>query len=388
MHCLLPVAWALTPALLSAQTDPAPVPELTAIETAVRAHLAAQLQQHDFPGMVAAFVLPDGRLGQVAVGHIDAERSQPLCTAHRMFSGSIGKTYCAVVCLRLVQQGRLTLDDPLRQHLGEQPWFPRLPNGERVTLRQLLRHQSGIPEHVWKKEFHAALAADPDKAWTPEQCIAFVLDDPPLFAPGDGWSYADTNYLLIGLAIEHATGARYHDLLRAELLTPLGLKDTLPADRRDLPMLANGFASGLAMHTGPTVADGRYFVDPSFEWTGGGICSTTADLARFGRAALDGDAVPAKLRGDFLQFVPADRRVAPGYGLGVMQLQTPHGPAVGHSGIMPGYLSVLTHYQELRLTVAVQTNTDDLRKLGRGMQRHADAVAGVVAAAASLPRAK
>ncbi len=380
----LAVAVATAQPALRAQTPPV---ELAPITTAVRAQLEQVRQKRDLPGIGAAFVLPDGRLGEVAVGHVDAERKQPLTTAHRQFSGSIGKTYCAVLCLRLVQDGVLGLDDPLRKHLGARPWFARLPNHERVTIRQLLQHQSGIPEHVWKPAFHTGLLADPDRAWKPEECVAFVLDDEPLFAPGEKWAYADTNYLLVGLAIEQAAGRPYYDLLRARVLEPLGLRDTLPADRRDLPDLANGFASGIAIHRGETVVDGRYFVNPIFEWTGGGIVSTTADLARFGRAALLGDAVPEARRADLTRFVPADPRVAKGYGLGVMQIDSPHGPAVGHTGIMPGHLSAVIHYQEPKLTVALQTNTDDGRKVGRLERLAHDVAATVIERAALRPAA-
>ena len=124
----------------------------------------------------------------------------------RMLAGSVGKTYAAAVALQLCEAGRLDLDAKTARWLSDEPWFPRLPNAEQLTLRQLMNHTSGLRDHVWMPDFHAALAADMQRVWRPEELVAYVLDTEPLFPAGAGWSYADTNYILVGMIIERVTG--------------------------------------------------------------------------------------------------------------------------------------------------------------------------------------
>lgn len=373
-----PASWILAASFLAgaaaaqAPAPPAPAPtpaaapaaDLAQLEAEVRRHLDAARQQRGFPGLSAAFVLPDGRIGAVAVGSEDDAGALPLSVASRMLSGSIGKTYCAAIALQLVADGKLALDAEVAQVLGAQAWFPRVPNAKTVTLRHLLTHTSGIPDHVWKQAFQDRVLADPDHAPDPVACVGYILDDAPLGEPGAKWSYADTNFVLVGLMIEAKEQRPFAASLRARILEPLQLRDTLASDRRDLPGLANGHASGIAFHRGDTVADGRYFVNPAFEYCGGGVCSTARDLARWGRALFAGEVVPEALRKEQLQPVPADPRVCDGYGLGCFVMKTPLGTAYGHSGFMPGYQAMVAHYPDAGLTVALMWNTDAGRQVG------------------------
>lgn len=338
--------------------------------------LRAERAQRKFPGACAAVALADGTVHAAAVGCTDRAEKVPLTTGHRMLYGSIGKTYVAALALQLVAEQKLELDGKLADLLGDEDWYARLPNGEDVTIRQLLNHTSGIPEHVWKPEFQRAVTEDPDRALTPRECVAFALGDPPVAEPGAKWSYADTNYLLVGLAIERATGRAYYDLLQERLLAPLGLTNTKPSDHRALADLANGHASGLAFHTGDTVADGKYFVNPAFEWCGGGVYGTTADLAKWCWHLFAGDVIPEALRAAHRDGVPAQRGVAERYGLGCFVLTTPHGPACGHSGFMPGYFSYTLYYPDLNVAVALQYDTDDRAKVGP-LRKQVDALAAL-----------
>ena len=355
------VGFAVAQAPAPATTAPA---DLAQLETEVRHHLDAAREQRAFPGVSAAFVLPDGRIGAVAVGHEDDGGKHALTPQSRMLSGSIGKTYCAAIALQLVAADKLALDAPVALVLGNEAWFARVPNAKSITLRHLLTHTSGIPDHVWKQPFQQRVLADPDHAPTPVECVGYILDDAPPGEPGAKWSYADTNFVLVGLMIEAVEQRPFAASLRARILEPLQLRDTLPSDHRDLPGLANGHASGIAFHRGDTVTDGRYFVNPAFEYCGGGVCSTAADLARWGRALFAGDVVPTRLREEQLRPVPADPRVCDGYGLGCFVMKTALGTAYGHSGFMPGYQAMLAHYPDAALTVALMWNTDAGRQVG------------------------
>ncbi len=354
---------------LAAQTSQAERVQqsVSEIEPRLQSMLEARWQEHGFPGACIAFVLPSGDVGAVAVGHSDAAQDTPLTTSSRMFSGSIGKTYVAAVALQLVDEGALELDGKIAEHLAGEPWFSRLPSGDEITLRMLLNHRSGIPEHVWLPGFHAAIQADPYKVWKPEELVAYILDAEPLFPPDEGWSYADTNYVVVGMILEKVTGKSWFELLQTRLLERLDLQDTIPSDRPDMEGLVNGFTTGTGFHEGPTHENGRYFANPQFEWCGGGVASTTADLARWCKLLFSGDVIPAALRRDHVTGTTESRRIRGRYGLGVIITETRHGTAHGHSGIMPGFLSQMAYYTDLDLAVAIQFNTDRSRQLGRGL---------------------
>jgi D-alanyl-D-alanine carboxypeptidase len=305
--------------------------------------------------------LPDGAVLALATGVSDRETGRPMAPSDRMLQGSVGKTYVAAVALQLVGEGRLGLDDRVAAWLGAEPWFGRLPNAADLTVRALMNHTSGLVRYEFDERFLADLTADPGRTWRPEEQLAYVLDTAPPFAVGAGWEYSDTNYLVLGLVLERAGGAPYVELLRTRLLAPLGLADTVPVEGPRVPGVVQGYA-GPGNPFGGTDAmlrDGAFVVNPQFEWTGGGVASTAADLARWARLLYEGRAFDASLLPAMLEGVPA--RLGPGarYGLGVILRETPLGPSYGHSGFFPGYLTEVAYFPEHRVAVALQVNTSE-----------------------------
>lgn len=349
---------------VAAQTRPTPA-------ESVRTLLEQQRVSAGFPGASVAWVGRSSE-GATAVGDLQPEQ--------RLMSGSIGKTYVAALAVKLAAAGKLGLDDQVAAHL-DVPWLARVPNGAAVTIRQLLRHQSGIPEHVWRPDFEKALRADLDRTWKPEELLAFVFDMAPLFAPGEGWSYADTNYVLLGAVLEKVGGAPCFEQVQEQLLDPLDLKDTAANLGRTLPGLANGHTTGLlGFPPGDTIREGRCIVNPQFEYCGGGMSSTPDDLARWCRALYGSDFLSVEHRAAMRDGVPSKTGPGHRYGLGTMILDTAHGRAVGHSGVMIGYLSMMLYYEDLDLAVAIQFDTDNQRKLGQSLQKHLDAIVGALRA--------
>jgi D-alanyl-D-alanine carboxypeptidase len=366
--------------------DPVPPPaepELPdAIVRTLRTRLQERLDAHreavGAPGANLAIVLPGGQ--EVAVTSGVSHRGQadyPLGAGDRMPSGSVGKTYCAAIALLLVEEGTLDLDAPISAYIGRREWFGRLPNAAAITARHLLNHTSGLREHVTSPAFTAALRAEPWKEWTPEELIAFALDTEPLFVPGEGWSYADTNFIVLGHIIETITGRPYNDLLRERLLEPLGLVWTDPTDRPDLWGLIPGYTDPANPFGFPeqTAAEERYCVNPQFEYTGGGTITTAGDLARWADHLYGGRVVSA----ESLEAMTAgvESNLGPGvtYGLGTIIWPTTHGPAHGHSGWFPGFISMVHYYPDLGVSIAYQQNTD-VRGGMAPMRRLLDAAAG------------
>jgi D-alanyl-D-alanine carboxypeptidase len=316
------------------------------------------------PGVTAGIALDDGTVIGLASGLADTADQRPMEPASLMLQGSVGKTYVAAVALQLVREGLLDLDTKISTYLGDEPWFAQLPNHSDVTVRQLMNHTSGIVRYEFDERFIADLLAQPDKVWRPEEQVAYLFGTDPPFAAGQGWDYSDTNYLLLGMIIERLTGNTYYAELRRRVLEPLALTATVPSDRRRIPGLVQGYG-GADNPFGPDemLTDGVFAFNPQFEWTGGGIASTAADLARWGKALYEGEAFDPALLPVMLDGVPARLGPDARYGLGVIIRPTPLGESWGHSGYFPGYLTEMAYFPEHRLAVAVQVNSSDFRSL-------------------------
>ncbi len=321
-----------------------------------------------FPGVSASISMPDGSVLQPVAGEADTVRHLPMDPSSRMLQGSVGKTYFAALALQLLGEGRFDLADPVSEHLGHIPWYSRVPNAGEITVRHLMTHTSGVMRYEFKEAFTEDLSAQPDKKWTPEELLAYVLDEEPSFFPGDGWEYSDTNFILLGMIMESITGEACYDLIQARFLDPLGMGNTVPSSSRNIPGLIQGYA-GPGNPFGGTdevlLPDGRFVINPQFEWAGGGFASTTGDLARWARALYTGEAIAPELLTLMLDGVPA--RLGPGsrYGLGVILNDTPAGPSQGHSGFFPGYLTEMAYFPDLDVAVALQVNTSVGRAMGR-----------------------
>lgn len=336
------------------------------LENKFQSTLDALREQFGFPGATAAYVLKDGAIGVAATGYADIEAKKPMMVRSRMLPASIGKTFVGATAEALAIEGALDLDIPISRWLGEQPWFSRLPNHEAITMRHLLTHGSGLRDHVHMDSFAAQVSRmwrKKENPFPPEALVQFVLDLPPLFKPGTGWSYSDTGYILAGLVIEKAAHKPYYDEIRDRFLIPLGLKSTSPADRRNLPGLAAGYmaadnAFGFPNKT--TDASGVMAWHPGLEWTGGGLVSNSRDLALWGSALYGGKAMPKPYLNELLHSVPVSRDEENiRYGLGVgIYLAGPLGPVYGHGGWIPGYSSSLRYYPDYKIAVAFQINTD------------------------------
>ena len=340
---------------------------LERLRRAVQAKLDELRAGAEFPGATVGFAMPDGGAASVASGLADVEKKIPLAPSDRMLSGSIGKTYVAAVALQLVQEGKLNLDEKIERWLGREPWFDRLPNARQLSVRMLMNHTSGIPEHVLEKEFNSALQKSPDKIWAPAELIAYILDREPLFAAGQGWSYADTNYILVGMIIEKITRKTFYSELDRRILKPLKLARTSPSDSRTLAGLVPGYSRPNSPfgYEGRMILDGRFVLNPQFEWTGGGLVTTAEDLARWAKALYEGRAFKKELLTGMLDAVPAKTGKGDKYGLGVQVRQSEWGPSLGHGGWFPGYISEMEYFPERRISVAIQFNTDAMRAIKR-----------------------
>jgi D-alanyl-D-alanine carboxypeptidase len=346
----------------------------------LRANLQAKLEElhkaATFPGATIGFVLADGRSGSVSTGLADVEAKIALKPTDRMLAGSIGKTYVSAVTLQAVQEGKLDLDAKIESWLGRENWFRRLPNAKDITLRMLMNHSSGIPEHVLNKDFIAEMKKDADRIWKPEELIAYILDAKPLFAAGHGWSYADTNYILVGMIFERVTNKTVYGEVERRILKPFKLERTIPSDRRALPQVITGYSMPNSPFgfEGRVIVDGKFIINPQMEWTGGGFASTAEDLARWAKLLYEGKVLKKETLDQMLTGVAANegRGGATGnqYGLAVQIRPSEWGVSYGHGGWFPGYRSEMEYFPQHKIAVAVQFNTDDGRAMKKGLRAY------------------
>jgi D-alanyl-D-alanine carboxypeptidase len=343
-----------------------------ALKTALQLKLNEWHKAGNFPGATVGVVLAEGESFGLAVGYSDRDLKTPMRPNDRMLAGSVGKTFAAATALQLVEEGKIRLDEKVEKYLGAEPWFSRLPNAKDITVRHLMNHTSGLVRYEFKPQFAKDLSANPEKVWKPAELVAYLLDEKAPFEAGKGWDYSDTNYIVLGMIIEKVTGRTFYGEANRRLIKPLKLKDTIPQDGPKLKGVVQGYAgpNNPFGGTDAMIHDGRFAINPQFEWTGGGFASTAQDLARWAKMIYEGKAYSADLLPQVLDGVTAPMlgREA-SYGLGVIIRKTPAGTSYGHSGFFPGYLTEMMYFPDLKVAVAIQVNTSVSRSLGKPMSR-------------------
>ena len=338
-----------------------------------------------FPGATVGFVLPDGESFRLAVGYSDRDAKTPMRPSDRMLAGSTGKTFAAATAMQLVKEGKLNLDDKVEKYLGKETWFDRLPNARDITVRQLMNHTSGLVRYEFKDQFTKDLTASPDKVWKPAELVSYLLDEKAPFDAGKGWDYSDTNYIVLGMIIEKVTGKRFYDEANRRLIKPLKLSNTIPQDSPRIKGLVQGYAGANNPFGGKDamISDGKFAINPQFEWTGGGWATTSEDLARWAKMMYEGKAFDASLLPVMLDGVPAKLGRDTKYGLGVIIRPTQAGTSYGHSGFFPGYMTDMMYFPDHKIAVAVQVNTSVPQDLGKPLGRVAVEIAQLVMSAGS-----
>jgi D-alanyl-D-alanine carboxypeptidase len=345
-----------------------------------QATLQTRLQQRldewhkagSFPGATLGVVLANGEKFGLAVGFSDRDAKTPMKPNDRMLAGSVGKTFAAATALQLVKEGKIGLDDKIENYFGNEPWFSRLPNAKEITVRQLMNHTSGLVRYEFKEQFTKDLTANVDKTWKPTELIAYLFDEKPPFAAGKGWDYSDTNYIVLGMIIEKVTGRKFYDEANRRLIKPLKLNNTIPQDGRALKGVVQGYAGPNNPFGGKDamIHDGKFAINPQFEWTGGGYVSTTTDLARWAKMFYEGKAFAPDLLPQVIDGVAAPmlgRETK--YGLAAIIRNTTAGTAYGHSGFFPGYMTDMMYFPEHKVALAIQVNTSVGRSLGKPLSR-------------------
>jgi len=308
--------------------------------------LVEQVSDAGAPGVL--LLVRDGDGTSTTVRGI-AAGDRPLRASDRFRVGSVTKTFVAVVVLQLVADGRVGLGDTVER------WLPGLvPGGDEITVRQLLSHTSGLYDYVEDPRVFGAYAQDPGHAWAPRELIGLALEHPARLAPGERYAYSSTNYLLLGLIVEAATGARLEDALEARVFEPLGLDETSFDPRYVRGPYAHGHRA--PSHQGVVTGAPRDTSEEaaSWAWAAGAVVSTAEDLSRFFAALLGGRLLKAPLLQEMETLVPGG---ALRYGLGLAAFPTPCGDAWGHTGNAQGTVTVAWNRRDASRQVVLVVNT-------------------------------
>jgi CubicO group peptidase (beta-lactamase class C family) len=198
----------------------------------------------------------------------------PATTAMHFRNGAVAISYVATLLLKLVDEKKVSLDDKLSK------WLPEIPHADRVTLGQLAQMTSGYVDYViGNTAMNNDLYANPFRHWTVHDILSYATNQPLLYEPGTNWNYAHTNYVLLGLALEKATGQEMSKLLSDKVLRPLGLTNTTNNLTPEIPSpVLHAFSSErrafLKIPAGTPFYEESTFWDPSWTITHGAIQTT------------------------------------------------------------------------------------------------------------------
>ncbi|MBC7229600.1 MAG: beta-lactamase family protein [Actinobacteria bacterium] len=299
----------------------------------------------NIPGVIAG-VWVDGRgTWTGALGTADTATGEAMQVDKTVRIASNTKTYTATLILQLAGEGKLSLDDPLSKYVTG------IPNGDRITVRQLLDMTSGIYSYSEDEEFGRVFDSEPLKVWTAQEIMDIVLRHEPDFEPGAGWHYSDTNYYLLGMIAEQITGTPVEEEIKRGILDRLGLKQTWFPTGPDMPGdYAHGYMPAADYETSKALVE-MTRIDPSAPWTGGAMISSLEDLKTYVRALADGSLLTPEMQEERLRMVQVPDNVLQ-YGLGIASVFG----FLGHTGAINGFNSVIFHNPDLKATIVVITN--------------------------------
>lgn len=313
--------------------------------SAVDSIAANALKELPLPGLSIAVTRGGRTLLAKGYGFADLDGKVP-ATAETVYQlGSVSKQFTAAAVLRLVELGKVRLDDPLTKFLPDYP-----TQGRTVLVRHLLHQTSGIKEFFTVKGYDEMESGSPDK-YTRADLIDLFKREPFVYEPGERWAYSNSNYTLLSVIIERASGRAYEQYLQETFFRPLGLAAThscgsRPAGARFARGYVpgeNGFAPAPPVNMNTAVGDG-------------GLCSNVLDLVAWTRALTTGRAVSKTSYARMVKSERVRRGYVPDYGYGLSLVPLGGRRRVGHNGDITGFMSALAHYPDDDLTVAVLTN--------------------------------
>jgi len=323
------------------------------LEQKLQETLDREIQKSGARGVSAAVIFPDR---EIWTGVSGFSHDTVLMEPDMLFAiGSITKNVVAANILKLAEEGALSLDDPLSE------WLPAYAHVDSaITIRQLLNHTSGIYMFWENQKIWDDLKEDRTKVWTPAEILSYIQE--PYFAPGEGWRYSNTNYLLLAMIIESASGSKLSSEFEKHFWQPLDIKNAYLSLEEDIPD-HQAHVHGDNFNDDGSDIDLTFLPRASHEsitYGSSGLFMSAEDLARWCHALFEGEVLQAQSMDEMLQLVdigsgPKKR----GYGLGVelfVKRLASGERAIGHSGANIGTTTYMVYLPEHHVSVAVMIN--------------------------------
>jgi D-alanyl-D-alanine carboxypeptidase len=363
---LLPLT-AAAPALGPAVANPAPDPNKTGLmEKKLVPDLLGTMQKLRIPGAIVSVTMPKWGTTTAALGTDNLGTGHRIAAADHMRIGDITRTFTGTVILQLADAHRLRLDAPVARVITG------VPNGQHITIRQLLRMTSGLYDYAADQSLNQTLDKHPETHFTPRDLLAVAYKHKPYFAPGKGFHSSATDTVLLGMIAERITAQPLQTLFEQRIFKPLGMKDTridngtaIPAPvARGYQYVGNAASLTAPALTGKDAAWADYSAgkpadvtqaNASWTWAAGAATSTLADLNRWVSALATGKLLSPQMQKEQRTFTPTS--TAPGaakYGLAVAD----YAGFLGHDGRIPGYSGFIGYDPKRQAAVVVLANSD------------------------------
>ncbi len=274
----------------------------------------------------------------IAQGTANVTAGTPMRTDHMFRIASNSKTYLAVLIAQLHSLGTFSLDTPIAEILSAEA-IAGIANANQVTTRQLLNHTSGVYDYFESDTIWHAMLRDPTHQWTAMEALQYARNVPAKFAPGTGFGYSNSNYLLARLVVDAITGMHHPASIQRNILNAADLSQTYyEAHGTPIGELCHGYGQ----YQGDRNIDDSFAFNQGYGMADGGMVATARDLARFYMAIQDGTLLDNEAKHTlFDNSVPDGNSQA---GLGIF-IETKDDKEVWlHGGALVGYLSDVLYY--------------------------------------------
>ncbi len=363
---ILPANAALAATQGASTPAASPVAGNSDLDALVRPIVEQEMAKLLVPGAVVLIRNQEMEYAQ-AFGTRTLGKNEPVTIDDNFRIGSNTKTMTGTVLLQLVQEGLLSLDDPVSSFRDD------IPNGENIKISQLMDMSSGLFNYTELASFNKLMDDEPLKVWQPEELLALGIAEPPYFAPGEDFHYSNTNTVLFALIAEQLTGKSIGDLITERIYAPLGLTKTVfPAieDAKLPDPHPRGYMYGTNVSTietsvlsdadqkaareGSLLPNDVTDVNPSWAWAAGAVSSTASELAIYVEALVGGGLLDPAMQEKRLASLkpPIGHPATAQYGLALAKF----GTFIGHDGTLPGFQSFMGHDPDLGMTLIVFTN--------------------------------
>jgi len=310
-------------------------------------------------GVTMSVYYPQTGIWMGASGKADLHNNVDMKPCNISRVGSTVKMFTATTVLKLMEEGKLKLDDKISSYLqGEM--IDNIENADKATIRHLLQHSSGIYNYIQNLKFQTASINDLIREWKPEDLLKYAYNQKAYFKPGEDLRYSNTGYILLGMLIEKIEGKPFYKVFEDKIFIPLGLTMTKFAAENHVP---DGIARGyIDLYSKLQVIESTYFSGWDYYTADGGLISNPYEMSVFFKALMEGQIINSSTLNEMLNW-KSPKELDPDfytiyYGLGIFKIETPEGIAYMHSGDAIGYYANMIYFPDDSTTIVYAVNSN------------------------------